>query len=55
MARTKFSKARDGEVYAKYEMIDLGSGKQKCLVIYPKNKMITKEQREKAVRKFRKK
>ena len=45
-------KAKDDEVYLAAEIIDFGSGSEEVLVFYPKNKLISKEQRERAERDF---
>ena len=49
----KLPTAKENEVYAAREMIDLGAGKQSVIVIYPKNKLIPRWLVDEAVRKLK--
>ena len=44
--------AKDDEVWIEDTMRDFGLGPQKCRVFHPKNRLITKAQREKAERDY---
>jgi len=44
--------AKEDEVYAAREMIDLGNGPESVVVIYPKNKIIPRYLADEAIRKL---
>ena len=46
--------AKGDEVYAAKEMIDFGNGQQEVIVIYPKNKLISRSLADKAIERLKK-